>query len=799
MYVFSLYLYEDHVWERVVRQIVKLSYDSDMTEPGTAHITTSRVNRLLRPLRNKCNSLVALPKTATASRVTYSKQGNWDPDSRPPLAILCLSAGTKKLTFDNRSADEFELSRRIYAVCDAFKNIAHVAYGQLCTERIPSLAAMCTLVIGENMPDANSDSTLIESGQGSTDENDILDVDGIYEAVPPHYRGYLSRPPLIALTTDWCNPRFLIVSHALSMILCICTNHHTLVTILLNHCLSFGLVHESTHLLNIILAQAFLSSNPSYPLPVTHPAHINYLFDLHAKWTTGNKPSGTSSCSLLFTTSAFCQAVLGALSQTSSCNSHILWTSKVLTKLLHAVESCDIDSYIVIIRALSRSFWKTSGSLPDATRDDAQLVMLRDKLSELMSNLFDLLFTQHDSHSSPLTPSRIYAVIDILHDCYAARLHHLRMSTPGSPIDLPDIIIIFTTHIFVAFRSSIDNSDLFSAILDDSSPVPTTFSKLMMCFSRLQESQAFGDSVEAFLAELKTYSSAFRSEKLFRFDASLWACALHHFETSIASSQKGSSALVTRYKRQLMEAVDAAERRCFGGEMDSSPVVSLSIRSKRAKRTQRARLSGHWEWEDMVGSWIRKTPVHKKRKIDDDRPHTPSQHGYSRPQGTITSKAVSGSISVSTPMSTRYRRSSTFSPSSSYSRFSEPESHTDDGSEYQEDSDKENHPSNPSPVVKRSHPIKRRSSNFFSLLADAQTNRIVLHPKRRPEPKPPSSVIPEKYVLSLSSQESRHAPRKQDQKAICRKVSPPPASGSLLLSDDSLDLFAYATSSPARC
>ena len=577
------------------------------------------------------------------------------------------------------------------------------------------------------------------------------------------------------------------------MILSICIHHHTLVTILLDHCLSFGLVHESTHLLNIVLAQAFLPSNSSYPPPATHPAHTNYLLDLHAKWTTGNKPSGTSLGSLLFTTSTFCQAVLVTLSQSSSCNSHILWTSKVLNRLSHVVESCDLDSYIHIIHALSRSFWETSGSSLEVIRDDAQPVMLRDKLSELMSNLFDLLFARRNSNSSPLTLSRIYAVIDILHDCHTARLHCLRMSTPGSPIDLPDIIIIFTTHIFVAFRDSIDNFDRLLAILDDSTPVPTTFSKLMVYFSRLQEGQAFGDFMEAFLAELKMYSSALRSEKLFGLDASLWACALHHFETSITSSQKDSSVLVTRYKRQLMEAVDAAERRCFAGDMESSPVVSFPIRSKRAKRTHRGRLSGHWEWEDMVESWIRKTPVHKKRKVDDSRPHTPSRHSHSRPQGTITSKAASESRYVSTPLSTCHRRLPSLSPSSS--QPSEP-----DGSEYQDETDKENYPSSPPPVVKRSRPIKRRSSNFFSLLADAQTNRIVLHPQPRPEPKPPSSVIPEKYVLPLSSQESRHAPRKQEQKASCTRVPPPPApSRTLPPSDDSLDLFAYATSSPARC
>ncbi|KAF8135638.1 hypothetical protein EV363DRAFT_801862 [Boletus edulis] len=567
------------------------------------------------------------------------------------------------------------------------------------------------------------------------------------------------------------------------MILCICTHHHTLVTTLLDHCLSFGLVHESTHLLNIVLAQAFLPSNSSYLPPATHPAHTNYLLDLHAKWTTGNKPSGTSSGSLLFTTSTFCEAMLGILSQSSSCNSHIIWTSKALNRLLHVVESCDVDSYIVITHALSRSFWETSGVSPDAMPENAQPVVLRDKLSELLSNLFDLLFTQSDPHSSPLPPSRLYAAIDILYECHAARLHSLRMPSPGFPIDLPDIIIILTTHIFVAFRNSVENSDRLLAILDDSSPVPTTFSKLMEYFSQLRGSQAFSDFIEAFLTQLKTYSSVLRSEKLFALDASLWACALHHFETSIASSQKGISTLATRYKQQLMEAVDAAERRCFGGDMDSSPIVSFPIRPNRAKHTKRGRLSGHWEWEDMVGSWIRKTPVHKKQKINDDRLRTPSRHDHPR-RRTIIPK-VYGSTSVSTSLSTCHRRLPTRSPSPS-SQPSEP-----DGSEYQDEIDKENHPSS-------SRPIKRRSSNFLSLIADAQMNRIVLHPKPRPDPEPPSSVIPEKYVLPLSSQESRHVARKQEQKAGCKKASSSAPSRTLLLSDDSLDLFAYGTSSPAR-
>lgn len=172
-------------------ELTSLLHMVSNTRDSSAHLTTSRVSRLLRPLRNKCNSLAALPKTAAGSPVTYSRQSSsWDPERRPPLTILCSSAGTKKLTLDIRSQDEFELSRRIHAVCDAFKNIAYVAFGQSCSERIPSLAALCTVVVGENI--TRADGILVDSGEDPT--NDILDVDGIYEAVPPHYRRCLCHP-----------------------------------------------------------------------------------------------------------------------------------------------------------------------------------------------------------------------------------------------------------------------------------------------------------------------------------------------------------------------------------------------------------------------------------------------------------------------------------------------------------------------------------------------------------------------------------------------------------------------------
>lgn len=157
-----------------------------------SHLTTTRINRVLRPLRNKCVSLSALQQHSSNafSRATSSKQpSNWDPDGVPPLTILPSSAGSRKLTLDRGFTDEFELSRRIHAVCDAFRNVAHVAYGNPCTKQIPSLAAICALVTGENIPIVGANVSEDDSSEESADEEDKMKVvDDIYDSIPSHYR-----------------------------------------------------------------------------------------------------------------------------------------------------------------------------------------------------------------------------------------------------------------------------------------------------------------------------------------------------------------------------------------------------------------------------------------------------------------------------------------------------------------------------------------------------------------------------------------------------------------------------------
>ncbi|KAF8836428.1 hypothetical protein BDN67DRAFT_332895 [Paxillus ammoniavirescens] len=644
---------------------------------------------------------------------------------------------------------------------------------------------MCSLVIGKNVPITSSDGSTINFDDAGTREDDVMEVvDGIYDSIPPHYR------------------RFSIVSHALSVILCVCTHHHALLNILLDHCLSFGLVHESTRLLSIILSQALLAANPSFEPPIMHPAHTTYLVDLHVKWVAANKQACTPCGTQLFTTSGFCRVMNATLLQSVRPNCHILWTSKVLNRLVRMVESCDVDSFISIIHALVQNFWNVSGTSPDASpqdRGNAHVVLLKDQLFEWMTSLFDIIFLQHDpTLGSPKNPlSNVCAVIDVLDDCRAAQLHCFRVSPAGSQFDLPDIITVLATHIYVTSETSLDNADRLLDILGGAGPVPTTFNKLMTYLCQPQMAQTFESFSGNFLSEIQVYSSALRSQKLFGLDASLWACALRHFETSITSSQPGNSTLVSKYRRQLIDTVDAAERKCFGGgTLDSSPSVPVSAQSQRTKRMHRKRPSGHWEWEEMVGCWIRKTPVHKKRKVVEESPLN-----RLTPLRSIRAEAgnASGSTSIYMPSSSPHR---TFLHSAS-SRSSESDSYTEDGSEYREDTDKENYPGGRVSVHGRSQSLRRRQSNFSSLLADAQVNRIVLHSKPQPKSRPPASVMQEKYILPPSSQQQRQVSRKKG-KVSSRCLSPtlaPPLreSATMLPSDDSLDLFACATSSPARC
>jgi len=156
------------------------------------HLTTSRINRLLRPLRNKCLSLskyLTVARNSASRGTSLPHSQNWLPESPPPLAILRPppSATRGKLCLDKGFAEDLELARLLYAVCDAFRNLLQVTHGAVPGEPIPSLAAMCCFVVGNNVP-LSTDGPHEDQEEAVCEDELMRVVDEIYDAIPTYYR-----------------------------------------------------------------------------------------------------------------------------------------------------------------------------------------------------------------------------------------------------------------------------------------------------------------------------------------------------------------------------------------------------------------------------------------------------------------------------------------------------------------------------------------------------------------------------------------------------------------------------------
>ncbi|KAG2051199.1 hypothetical protein BDR06DRAFT_597072 [Suillus hirtellus] len=722
------------------------------TDTSGSHLTTSRINRLLRPLRNKCLSLSKLLSTARhgASRSTYSSHSqDWPLDCPPPLALLPQpsSATRGRFNYFDR-AEDLELSRLIYAVCDAFRCILKVTHGSVPGESIPSLAAMCCFVVGENVPLSGIGTR--GSQEEVVDEDELMKtVEDIYDTIPTYYR------------------RHSIASHALFLVLAICPHHHTLVSALLDICLSFGLVHESRSLLSIILEIAFLPTTS--PPPITHPGHAFYLADLLARWVSGNSNRMPYDAIPLFSVSTFSRAVADALAQQNS-----LWTCKAVDRFSRSVELTDIDSFVTLVDSLVETIHDhypvQSGKGKE--KETVDIEAIRCCLHDWINRLFAVIV---NTPAEPADESRcpdIDSIIILLDRCRSYGMHTLRL---GDLIqlfqdELPDAITILATHLHVTYSLASYDSCLLH-LLREVSPIPTTFTGLVKHMHR--------GSAQDFMTSLQQFSSALQTHKLLQLDASLWACALHVFE----STPKGTSKEIQRFKLLLIDGVDEAERRLFGaGPPDSSPAVRMPGQSKRSRGVHHRRPSGEWEWEEMVGCWIRKTPAHvkKKKKIAQVALHESPvfikrllRRGTRRYVTQDSSRVTVPQRSARSAMGSIASRASDrlSSPSSRGSEnFAED---VNDHYWWGGDNEKENlMPS--SPLAERRPALKPRHSNFSSILMDAQKNRVNLHDQKSP-------------AVSISSSSKRSQP------SLSRKLSVY-SFAAMLPSDDSMDLFAYATS-----
>lgn len=170
-----------------------------MTVDAVDHLNTTRIHRLLRPLRSKCTALstaYSVPSQHKPSvSTTYSKLSR-RPYRRPHNDAVPLPLTVLQYPENLRTNSEWHLSQKIKEIQDTFRNLVRVAQYSIppneCGRSTRSLAAMCAVIVGDNI---HSDIQVYQEFEGgAVDVNGDISTeisDQIYELVPPHYRGYV--------------------------------------------------------------------------------------------------------------------------------------------------------------------------------------------------------------------------------------------------------------------------------------------------------------------------------------------------------------------------------------------------------------------------------------------------------------------------------------------------------------------------------------------------------------------------------------------------------------------------------
>lgn len=141
-------------------------------------LDAKRVNRILRRLRSACSILSRHPVKPNRVRATYASGARHITEDDGPLSVLPPPNSDKIFT-----QDHIDLSRKLYAVRDAFRDVVRNANPPLAN--IPTLAGLCAIVVGihiENEPDDTEEST-----SEADEDEDMAEV--LYENVSPGLRG----------------------------------------------------------------------------------------------------------------------------------------------------------------------------------------------------------------------------------------------------------------------------------------------------------------------------------------------------------------------------------------------------------------------------------------------------------------------------------------------------------------------------------------------------------------------------------------------------------------------------------
>ncbi|KAF8891692.1 hypothetical protein BD779DRAFT_1670670 [Infundibulicybe gibba] len=540
-----------------------------------------------------------------------------------------------------------------------------------------------------------------------------------------------------------------ILAHALRIILDTTPPHPTLLSILLDVCSAHRLEYLSAIILEALFRSAMHATPSSASAPLCHPTNSLFLVDLYERW-----------CEAHFTAQAFTRILLDAL---HASGVRAVWTSKALGKLSRQL--CKADLY---------PFFQLAGGLAHVitspTRFPGDVGTEQHTLANWCHQALDRLSTL--SLQSPQNADGNHENIGE----FLEYLDGIISPSLGNPCDpnLVDAIISLATH-WLTLQSAPGTSRPTNfattlLMLRQTAPRTSTYNRLISnVFSpNIGVSNPKTKDVQQ---TLQRYASSLRSYDLFHLEASLWASALGHVESSDVESQLASHeghAAVRNFRYLLIDTVEEVEERCL--ERITSGAAVTPLKRKRFVAPQGSYPShAHtdWRWEKILGCWIQKQSPLKAK--------TQRKANYI---GTAYSPG---------PLSTiqRLRRKRTNLASSPCKRASFPATTLPAAQ-------------NRAGVYEirvgkgfRSRP-SRRSSNFASLLSDAQAHRTVLHPKSSTRRHTKAGL--ESFHLPISPAIVSPIPRPHSLQGPFKSGIDPQCPP---MSDDLMDLFDHPPSSPS--
>ncbi|GBE81344.1 hypothetical protein SCP_0310710 [Sparassis crispa] len=683
-----------------------------MTAHSAERLSPSRVKRIFRPLRAKCISLAtfssplsqprpAVSTTYLSSSRNYARRTNAE-NEPPPLVVLQPPENLgSRIHFDRASVESLQLSKKIYEVRDAFRNIVQLAFRQTSTRGpsnvtpIRSLAAICASVIGEHIEDE------IEAQQDEYPNVDVCDyvagevMEKVYDCVPAHHRSYA------------------VVSHALSLILETCQHRPTLLTALLDVCLFFDLYQECGILLQALFTAALQPTSSSSPTcPLSHSAHSNYLTAL------------LPSVARVIDSSTFTQIFVDVLVQPIAGRIEA-WTSKAVTRLARELRGDDFGAFITLCSGLAQTInniealrSKKRARMKSKHDEVVYEYSLRARLAKWIKSILErFYFRLHGLDTLETWPAEFaeeyqalarFLLVGAEYDLYLLR---------GLPLDadicLADALICVTTYclaspllavlttaeadrlqsILRTTSTRTESYDILVALILSPPPVcPLTFTT----GSTESPPPPLSSAAPQYgcMESLREIAESLRSRTLHLLEAALWSNALRHVESHCAAPRSLSGvddrlslADLDSLRTELVEQVEKAEALHFGAG------GQVGAHHRRRAHIVPQPLDGQagqpeWEWEDMVGCWVRSSPKvaaasqgpPKRRKLrhdadgqksQSDRRITPSQpRTHLRHSEGMARSSSSPQAGLGT--ATRRRKSASASTSKSTSRTTSP-------------------------------------------------------------------------------------------------------------------------------